>query len=370
MERSYGRPVGVEPARVITTHDGMTLTLGTRMLEFIDTPGHARHHHCVWDARTRTWFTGDTFGLGYPEMVNRQRPLGHADRRAGAVRPRAVEGIGGTAAGARTERAVRHPLRPRAPTPPHLGPLLLSQIDEMAAIGNRLRDAPERHARLREAFVSMYRHRLARTRLHRRRSAPAADGDGRRAQCAGAGLLARPQVLILGTWVKLPSHCTTASAVITGAAQGIGEACAGAWRATAPRWRCGTSTSPRRRRSPPSSKAQGASALASAATCRARPRSMPRSPPRSGARAGQRAGQQRRHLQGRRLPRHHRGRLGRGDRRQPEGSFLVGAGGGAADGARWRRRHRQHELGQRRAWRSRASPATTPARAASTSSRA
>ena len=27
--------------------------------------------------RTRAWFTGDTFGLGYREMVNAQRPLGH-----------------------------------------------------------------------------------------------------------------------------------------------------------------------------------------------------------------------------------------------------------------------------------------------------
>src|SRR5512144_1116715 len=67
MARSYGVPVGVDPARTVTTTDGMTLTLGNRVLEFIDTPGHARHHHCVWDERARTWFTGDTFGLSYPE---------------------------------------------------------------------------------------------------------------------------------------------------------------------------------------------------------------------------------------------------------------------------------------------------------------
>ncbi|NBQ90811.1 MAG: hypothetical protein EBT96_05225 [Betaproteobacteria bacterium] len=35
------------------------------MLRFIDTPGHARHHHCLWDSTTRGWFTGDTFGLSY-----------------------------------------------------------------------------------------------------------------------------------------------------------------------------------------------------------------------------------------------------------------------------------------------------------------
>ncbi|MFI4932141.1 MAG: MBL fold metallo-hydrolase, partial [Burkholderiales bacterium] len=70
MARSYGRPLAVQPARVTVTGDGTTLTLGTRVLEFMHTPGHARHHHCIWDARTRTWFTGDTFGLSYPQLVN------------------------------------------------------------------------------------------------------------------------------------------------------------------------------------------------------------------------------------------------------------------------------------------------------------
>ena len=49
---------------------------------------------------------------------------------------------------------------------------------------------------------------------------------------------------------------------------------------------------------------------------------------------GQCAGQQRRHLQGGRLSGHQRGRLGRRDRRQPEGLVPGGAGGGARDGGR------------------------------------
>jgi glyoxylase-like metal-dependent hydrolase (beta-lactamase superfamily II) len=43
----------------------MELNWHGRTLRFIDTPGHARHHHCVWDSTTRGWFTGDTFGLSY-----------------------------------------------------------------------------------------------------------------------------------------------------------------------------------------------------------------------------------------------------------------------------------------------------------------
>jgi hypothetical protein len=34
-------------------------------LKFTDTPGHARHHFCVHDSLTNSWFTGDTFGLSY-----------------------------------------------------------------------------------------------------------------------------------------------------------------------------------------------------------------------------------------------------------------------------------------------------------------
>jgi len=47
MARSYGEIVPVDEARVRTTHDGMDLMLGSRRLHFIDTPGHARHHHCI-----------------------------------------------------------------------------------------------------------------------------------------------------------------------------------------------------------------------------------------------------------------------------------------------------------------------------------
>jgi len=65
MERSYGRLVPVPAERVQATHDGMTLDWRGRVLRFLDTPGHARHHHCIWDVATRGWFTGDTFGLSY-----------------------------------------------------------------------------------------------------------------------------------------------------------------------------------------------------------------------------------------------------------------------------------------------------------------
>jgi len=68
MDRAYGRLTGVAAERVVASADEMTVELAGRPLTLIDTPGHARHHHCIWDEATRGWFTGDTFGLSYREF--------------------------------------------------------------------------------------------------------------------------------------------------------------------------------------------------------------------------------------------------------------------------------------------------------------
>ena len=66
--RSFGTLVPVAAKRVIEAPDQFALDLNGRVLQFLDTPGHARHHFCVWDARSRGMFTGDTFGLSYREL--------------------------------------------------------------------------------------------------------------------------------------------------------------------------------------------------------------------------------------------------------------------------------------------------------------
>jgi glyoxylase-like metal-dependent hydrolase (beta-lactamase superfamily II) len=68
MARAYGELLPVPAERVRTTVDGETLALGGRELVFAHTPGHALHHHCIWDARSQGWFTGDNFGMAYPEF--------------------------------------------------------------------------------------------------------------------------------------------------------------------------------------------------------------------------------------------------------------------------------------------------------------
>ncbi|MDH5539480.1 MAG: MBL fold metallo-hydrolase, partial [Rhizobacter sp.] len=66
--RAYGTIVPVPRERVIETQDGSELLLAGRPLKFLHTPGHARHHHCIWDQRSGGFFTGDTFGLSYREF--------------------------------------------------------------------------------------------------------------------------------------------------------------------------------------------------------------------------------------------------------------------------------------------------------------
>ncbi|WP_183111990.1 MBL fold metallo-hydrolase [Xanthomonas campestris] len=72
LARSYGEILPVPAERVVQAPDGHTLLLGTRALQCIDTPGHARHHLCLWDVRSRSWFTGDTFGLSYRQLDSAQ----------------------------------------------------------------------------------------------------------------------------------------------------------------------------------------------------------------------------------------------------------------------------------------------------------
>lgn len=74
VRRAYGTVLPVEASRVVESADGMVVDLAGRPLQLLDTPGHARHHHCVWDKRSQGFFTGDTFGLSYREFDTPQGP--------------------------------------------------------------------------------------------------------------------------------------------------------------------------------------------------------------------------------------------------------------------------------------------------------
>jgi glyoxylase-like metal-dependent hydrolase (beta-lactamase superfamily II) len=75
FDEMYGSLISVPEDRVVIIEEGDATEVGKRRLEFIDTPGHARHHFCVWDEQTRGWFTGDTFGISYRELDTQAGPF-------------------------------------------------------------------------------------------------------------------------------------------------------------------------------------------------------------------------------------------------------------------------------------------------------
>ena len=153
--RDYGELVPVPEERVTTTSDGMVVMLGGRPLRFMDTPGHARHHHCIWDQASRGWFTGDTFGIAYPELHTPNGPyvvpatapvqfdreaLHDSIKRLLAQRPMQMflTHFG----------AVAHP--------DQLAVQFLSQVDAMVDAARSLALVPDRHEQLKRAFADIY----------------------------------------------------------------------------------------------------------------------------------------------------------------------------------------------------------------------
>lgn len=161
MQRSYGQLQPVAAARVLASHDDQLIMLGERPLRLIDTPGHARHHHCIWDAQTRGWFTGDTFGLSYREFDN-------ATHGAWALPTSTPVQFDPPALKASIQRMLA--AEPQAMYLTHYGRvtdvqrlagLLIEQIDDMAALGQTLRTADDRHAQLKAGLWQGYAQRLA-----------------------------------------------------------------------------------------------------------------------------------------------------------------------------------------------------------------
>ena len=66
----YGDVVPIDSSRIIEADDNFVLDFAGRELKFIDTPGHAKHHFCIWDKMTESMFTGDTFGISYRDFDN------------------------------------------------------------------------------------------------------------------------------------------------------------------------------------------------------------------------------------------------------------------------------------------------------------
>ena len=163
VTRAYGEVIPVPAQRVVESHDGMVVELAGRPLVLIDTPGHARHHHCIWDERSRGFFTGDTFGLSYREFDTAQGPWLLPTTTPVQFEPEALKQSVQRMLGYHPERLyLTH--YGCVEGVPRLGEMMLAQVDEIVALGERLRPLPaaERHPALMAGLAALYTARLQR----------------------------------------------------------------------------------------------------------------------------------------------------------------------------------------------------------------
>lgn len=155
MARSYGQVVPVPAERVVESFDGMSLPLGGRRLRLIDTPGHARHHHGIWDPKTRGWFTGDTFGLSYREF----------DGPAGAWLLPSVTPVQFDPPALATTIDRLMAAEPdclylthygRVRDVPRLARIFREQLASMVSLGQRLRHSQDRHEALKRGLLDIH----------------------------------------------------------------------------------------------------------------------------------------------------------------------------------------------------------------------
>lgn len=165
VQHSYGTVVPVDASRITESTDGMVIDLAGRPLTLLDTPGHARHHHCLWDERSRGFFTGDTFGLSYREFDTPQGNWILPTTTPTQFDPLALR--------ASIERMLA--MQPQRLYITHygcvtgvqtLGCSLLAQLDAVVALGEGVAaqavSGNARHAVLKDGLTALYGQQLAR----------------------------------------------------------------------------------------------------------------------------------------------------------------------------------------------------------------
>jgi glyoxylase-like metal-dependent hydrolase (beta-lactamase superfamily II) len=162
IQRSYGELVPIPADRIDTAGDGYVINLAGRVLVCLDTPGHARHHICIHDARSGAFFTGDTFGLSYREFDTDKGAFILPTSTPVQFEPDALK--------ASIERMLAYAPRQmflthysRVTDIERLAHDLFVQIDAMVAIVRAHAGAADRHARITDDLADLY---IARAQAH------------------------------------------------------------------------------------------------------------------------------------------------------------------------------------------------------------
>ena len=161
FRRTYGEILPVPAGRVIEAPHGFALKLNGRSLLFLDTPGHARHHFCVFDERSGGIFTGDSFGLSYREFDVEGREFILPTTTPVQFEPEAAHDSIDLIMSCRP-RAAYLTHYGRVTQLPRLADDLHQMLDDFVSLAESVRDAGEgRHTRLVEELGRYLLERLA-----------------------------------------------------------------------------------------------------------------------------------------------------------------------------------------------------------------
>jgi len=155
VRRDYGEIVPVPAERVVEAGEGFVASLGRRPLLFLDTPGHARHHVCIWDEASGAFFTGDTFGLCYPQLAHSGMPFVIPTTTPVQFDPEALE-VSVQRLLARRPRSMILTHFSRVDDVERLAGDLLEQVRAHVRIAREAHGRPDRAARLRGALEDYY----------------------------------------------------------------------------------------------------------------------------------------------------------------------------------------------------------------------
>lgn len=155
VQRTYGELHPIPAERIDVANDGHVVDLAGRPLLCLDSPGHARHHIVIYDERSRSFFSGDSFGLSYRELDGPNGIYILPTTTPVQFEPEALK--------ATIQRMLSYnPLQiclthyGPVSAPERLAEALLTQIDAMVAIARQHADDADRHYRICADLAALY----------------------------------------------------------------------------------------------------------------------------------------------------------------------------------------------------------------------
>ncbi|WP_159077480.1 MBL fold metallo-hydrolase [Polynucleobacter rarus] len=154
VDKEYGRLIPIPSKRIMEAREGDLINLAGRMLTILETPGIAKHHLCIWDELSQGVFTGDTFGLSYPEFDTPQgsfvfpaTPI-HFDSRSLKVSLKKVMALTPSCLYFSHFGSFQHV--------PQMYEAFLKLLEEVENLGKKLKFAENRHEFLKEGLLNIY----------------------------------------------------------------------------------------------------------------------------------------------------------------------------------------------------------------------